>query len=277
VEAQDLDSTTVAAVAANEPVGPIVEADLVPVEPRPTWRAALVARLRPDDHHVSDEDIFAILNGGCDGVSADDLCAARGVTLLMFCVWKSKYRRLDLQQLRQARRREQRRRHALIGGAALTVLLLTGGIGASLVWAVASTLTGAPASPAASAPPPRALRSVPAPVTTNSRPTPAGAPAPAAALASTAVHRQPVAAATPAIFETGYRIQVTAAESESQGRAFVERLVSQGHSAYMVQALVGDREVFRVRVGPFDTLPAAQETATQLKSAGYGGVWIARD
>jgi cell division septation protein DedD len=275
VEAQDLDST-VAAVAV-EPIDPIVEADPAPAESRPTWRAAVVARLTPDDHHVSDEDIFAILHGGCDGVSADDLCAARGVTLLMFCVWKQKYRRLDLQQLRQARRREQRRRHAMIGGAILTVLLLIGGIGASLVWIVASTLTGAPASPAAAAPLTRALRPVPAPVTRNSRPAPADVPVPAAAPTTTEVDRQPVAAATSPIVETGYRIQVTAAESEPQGRALVERLVSLGHSAYMVQARVGDRDVFRVRVGPFDTLPAAQETATQLKSAGYGGVWIARE
>jgi cell division protein FtsN len=44
----------------------------------------------------------------------------------------------------------------------------------------------------------------------------------------------------------------------------------------MTQAIVGNGEVFRVRVGPFDTLPAAEEMATRLRSDGYGGAWIAR-
>src|SRR5688572_31453623 len=64
------------------------------VEPDPTWRDALSARLRSSDQHISDEEIFAILNGGSEGVTAAELCAARGVTVPMYCVWKSKYRQL---------------------------------------------------------------------------------------------------------------------------------------------------------------------------------------
>ena len=69
---------------------------------------------------------------------------------------------------------------------------------------------------------------------------------------------------------------MTAAETEQQGHALVARLKSQGYPAYLMQAVVANRDVFRVRVGPFDTLPAAQEVATRLKSAGYAGVWRVR-
>jgi cell division protein FtsN len=44
----------------------------------------------------------------------------------------------------------------------------------------------------------------------------------------------------------------------------------------MTRAVVGNSDVFRVRIGPFDTLSAAEETATQLRSDGFGGAWIAR-
>jgi hypothetical protein len=240
VEVRDIDS----AVAPVEPV--------VPVEPATTWRAALSAWVRPSGHHVSDEDIFAILNGGSDGEAADELCAARGVTVPMYCVWKSKYRKLDLDQLRQARRVEHRRRHTVIGLVLLTVVLLTGGIGASLVWAVSSTFKD---EPAAAAPVASVLKPIPAPATNAPSPVPDPAPA---------------------TVETGYRIQVTAAETEQQGVALVTRLKSQGYPAYLMPAVVGNRDVFRVRVGSFDTLPAAQEVAARLKSAGYSGAWIAR-
>ena len=76
--------------------------------------------------------------------------------------------------------------------------------------------------------------------------------------------------------ETGYRIQVTAADTEQQGRDMVAQLVSAGYPAYMTAAVVGNKNVFRVRVGPFDSLPAAEKIAAQLRSGGYAGVWIAR-
>ena len=76
--------------------------------------------------------------------------------------------------------------------------------------------------------------------------------------------------------ETGYRIQVTAADTDQQGRAVVAQLASRGYPAYMTRAVVGNKDLFRVRVGPFETLAAAEEMADRLQSAGYVGVWIAR-
>ncbi len=279
------------AVAPVEP-GPAWEmAAAVPqVEPGPTWREALSAHLRPSDHHVSDEEIFAILNGGSEGVSAAELCAARGVTMPMYCVWKSKYRQLDLDQLSAARRREQRRRHTVSGLLLLAALSVVGGIAASLVWTVSSTFKGraesAVAIPAVASDSSQSSPSKPqVPAFANAtadKPSPqpsAPSPKPQASSpksqAPSPKSQAPVDA-TPAIIETGYRIQVTAETSAGEGRAAVARLVSKGYPAYMTQAVVGDKEVFRVRVGPFDTLSAAEEVATRLRSDGYGGAWIAR-
>src|SRR5688500_7332093 len=97
-------------VHAQEEEGAVAHA-----EPDPTWRDPRSARLQSSDQHISDEEIFAILNGGSEGVTAAELCAARGVTVPMYCVWKSKYRQLDLVQLSAARRREQRRHQTAIG------------------------------------------------------------------------------------------------------------------------------------------------------------------
>jgi cell division protein FtsN len=41
-------------------------------------------------------------------------------------------------------------------------------------------------------------------------------------------------------------------------------------------AIVKNVEVFRVRVGPFDTLSEAKEVSRQLRRNGYDGAWIVR-
>ena len=91
---------------------------------------------------------------------------------------------------------------------------------------------------------------------------------------------EPVAPAVPVVLaaptEAGYRIQVAAAASLEEGRTLLERLASAGYPAYLSRAVVNNTEVFRVRVGPFDDLPAAEEIASQLKRDGFNGAWIAR-
>jgi hypothetical protein len=240
------------------------------VEAVTTWREALSARLRPADYRIADEDIFAILNDGGEGQTAAERCAALGVTVPMYCVWKSKYRQLSLDELRSARRREQRRRSTAIGAVVLVAALSAGGAVAGLSWAMVSAFTGPTQSPPESA------------VTESRVPSP-----PAAAPAQTRIADKPAAKgatiappprfdAETTIAETGYRIQVTAAETESEGRALVARLTAAGYPAYMTRAVVENRNVFRVRIGPFETLPSAEATAAQLRSAGYAGAWIAR-
>ena len=244
------------------------EGALVPVEPVTTWREALSARVRPSDHHISAEEIFAILNGLSDGDTAAERCAASGVTVPMYCVWKSKYQQLGLDQLRKARRNEQHLRHAVVGLVLLTAVLLTGGTAASLVWAVSSTSKILAESTLAMPPVESGYR--------QSLPSGSADPNPIGARAVSAADPRSLAGVTATIVEKGYRIQVRAAESAREGRAVVDRLTSQGYSAYMTRAVVGNSDVFRVRIGPFDTFSAAEETATRLRADGYGGVWIAR-
>ena len=250
-------------------VNPDTDSVVAQVEADTTWRDALSAYVRPSDHYVSDEVIFAALNGGSEDVPAAELCAAIGVTIPMYCVWKSKYRQLDLDQLRQARRRELRRRYTAIGLVLLTAVAFTGAIGASFVWAVSSTFAGRAESSSAAPMPESDLKQTP--LSASVEPNPVPAP-----VRSTAATRQSPANVAAAIVETGYRIQVVAAETIAEGHAVVARLASQGYPAYLTRAVVGNKDVFRVRIGPFDTLSAAEEIANQLRAAGYGGAWIAR-
>ena len=243
----------------------------VQVAPETTWRDAILARIRPSDHFVSDDEVFALLTDESEGLTTAELCAARGVTLPMYCVWKRKYQRMTLGQLRAARSRERRRRYTTVGVALGIVVLVVGGMTVSAARAVVASFTveaepGRTSGPIAVAPaPPATSRSVDEPRAT-----------PGASVTPPAPRRQAAAIDIPAVAETGYRIQVTAADDVDEGRATVARLTSDGYPAYMTRATVGTTEVFRVRVGPFETLAAAEETASRLRAAGHTGAWIAR-
>ncbi len=70
-------------------------------------------------------------------------------------------------------------------------------------------------------------------------------------------------------------MQVAARSSLQEARELLEQVASAGYRAYLLRANVGDMDVFRVRVGPFDTLPAAAKVASQLRRDGYSDAWIA--
>lgn len=248
----------------------------VQVEPQSTWRDALVARIRPSDHFVSDDDVFALLTEDTEGLTTAELCAARGVTLPMYCVWKRKYQRLTLDQLRAERSRERWRRYAIAGVAFGVVSLVAGGITVSAARAVFASFSVS--AKAASERTPDPIASLPAPSASAapSRPVTGPSASPLSPPKPAAPRRQAAASEIPAVTETGYRIQVTAADDLEEGRAAVARLTSDGYPAYMTQANVGNRAVFRVRVGPFESLDAAEETASRLRAAGHAGAWITR-
>jgi SPOR domain len=259
-------------VTAHEDRAEVLDTDsaVVQVETGTTWREALSARLHPADHRISDEDIFAILHDEGDGHTAAELCATSGVTVPMYCVWKSKYRQMDLDELRKTRRRERRRRYTVIGLTFLVATLSIGGIVVGLSWAVLSAFTGSTASPSATA----AAASDVEPGRVSAQGDRAIAGTPATRMATIDPQSRTDAEATTA--ETGYRIQVAAADTEHQGRAMVAQLASAGYPAYMTRAVVDSKNVFRVRVGPFDALADAETIAATLRAAGYAGVWIAR-
>lgn len=252
----------------------IEEANIVVADVEPGWREALSSCIRPADHHLSDDEIFTILNGGDDDAAVAELRTAKNVTLPMYCVWKSKYRGLDLEQLRTARRREQWRRHASVAAVVLLAIMTVGGTAFAIGRAVFSTFT-----PIAAAPSTPSVPSAPAESPRVAEPSAAVVEPPRVTKPTPRVETAPprsLAVSAAAVADTGYRIQVRAAESDQEGQAIVDALLSKGYPAYLTRALVGSKSVIRVRVGPFDTLAAAEEIATQLRSAGYDGVWIAR-
>jgi hypothetical protein len=238
-----------------------------------TWTDAVVATFRPSDHHVSDDEIFEILNAGSDGETATDLCAAKGVTIPMYCVWKTKYRHLTLDEVRKVRRRERWRGRCLLSVLLAAAVLGTAGIVFGLVRAAYPNITVATGLT------PADLLSTSAPMSLESlRPGTGGATHPGLAPSPGAPpgERQSRSDAPASIIEPGYKVQVAAPASLQEGRVFLERLASAGYPAYLSRAIVSDIEVFRVRVGPFDTRLAAEEITSQLQREGYYGAWIAR-
>jgi hypothetical protein len=233
---------------------------------RKTWTDAVLASFRPSDHHVSDDEIFEILYTERDGETANDLCAAKGVTVPMYCVWKTKYRHLSLDELRKVRRREVWRARCLLTVLLTTAVVGGGGIVFALARAAYDTITVAKGGTPANLP------STPL----NRESLGSGQLAFAPPSPAPLVEHRSRSDAPSSITEPGYKIQVAAAENLQEGRVFLERLASAGYPAYLSRAIVSDIEMFRVRVGPFDTLSLAREIASQLQRDGYNGAWIAR-
>jgi sporulation related protein len=216
-----------------------------------------VNSLRPGSRHLSDDEIFEILNTVGDREDAVDVFAAKGVTLPMYCLWKSKYRHLTLEEFREARRRELWRARGMLSALIVVAVLGAGGIVYGLARAVQWNSAGGAEAQSARTP---SASTPPASTPVELRPS--------------AYPSAPTTTATDP--EPGYKIQVAAAPTVDEARVLVERLTTDGYAAYLFQATVSNQEVFRVRVGPFDTLPAAEETASRLHRAGYADAWITR-
>jgi hypothetical protein len=239
---------------------------VVHVDGRKTWTDALLASFRPSDHHIRDDEIFEILYTQRDGETATHLCAAKGVTVPMYCVWKAKYRHLSLDELRKARRREVWRARCLLVVLLMAAVAGAGGIVFALGRAAYATITvGTGVTPANLPSTPMNRESLRSGNLAFARPPQAPR-----------VEDRSPSEVPSSITEPGYKIQVAAAENLQEGRAFLARLASAGYPAYLSRAIVSDIEMFRVRVGPFDTLSVAREIALQLQRDGYNGAWIAR-
>jgi cell division septation protein DedD len=252
---------------------PLLADDVAPGERETTWRDAFLASLRPSDRHVSDDEIFEILKAGSEGEAAAQLFAAKSVTLPMYCVWKAKYRHLDLEQLREVRRMELWRTRAVLAVFLTVTVLGTGAIVVSLARAVQANFTRVveARSPGTLRPTTPSTESTQV-SRTQQEPAPPPTPAPEVRL----IRQASRADALPATAERGgYKIQVAARPSLQEARELLQQLTSAGYLAYLLQANVGNTDVVRVRVGPFDTLAAAQKTAYRLRRDGYNDAWIA--
>ena len=212
--------------------------------------------------HFTDEQIFAVLRAGeGDDVSATDLCAAHGITLPLYCVWKRKYGALTLDELRGVRRKESKRSRTV--GALVAAAAVAGTVAAGLL-----VLPGGSAVPSAAADEARVRRPA-APVRPSSSPSASTAAAEAAAAAVGGAYDLPSD-------DDGFVVQIAAMPDLDEARTVVDQLAAAGYPAYLLSTAVENLELFRVRVGPFPTRQQAAATVRELAREGYEGAWLVR-
>jgi cell division septation protein DedD len=195
----------------------------------------------------------------------------------MYCAWKAKYRNSSLEELRRARRREHWRARSVLGVLLVTAMLGAGGIVFGLARAAQANITGAATSMPADVPADLKVRAPYSeaevridPVADHSRDE-VSVPS-----KTTPVEDAALSDALAPPTDPGFKVQTGAAPTVQEGRALMERLAAAGYPAYLFRAIVRDVEVFRVRVGPFDTLSAAEAMASQLQRDGFDGAWVVR-
>ena len=228
------------------------------------------------DGRFSDEQVFEVLREGeAGGQSTADLCAAHGITIPMYCVWKAKYRGLSLDELRAVRRTSVRRAQMRLAGVVVAVIgLFAAGPG---VWLVA----GRDAQPAqderaAAAAPPVSVSASQVPATADVPAEPVPPPSPDVGRPPAPAPTSGPAPAPPPSPSPGYSVQVAAAQSLAEAQATVSALRDAGHEGYVLPITVGNVQHFRVRVGPFDSQREADERARALIGNGFPGAWVAR-
>jgi cell division septation protein DedD len=238
-----------------------------------------LARLGGPGRRHTDEDIVDTLRAAQEeGADVAAVCAARGVTVPTYCVWKAKYGSLTLADLRTRRRHETMRAGLQRAMAAAALVIAASGVG---LWLTAGASDAGPtnagipqAVPAAAPALPDVLPPAPAPATSGTMTSADTALTVATADALRAI-AAPERQEEPAAAEA-YAVQVAAFPEAQQARRLVEQLVLTGHAAHVLAATISGVEVFRVRVGPFASRQAAEATLGQLEREGYRGPWIAR-
>lgn len=272
----------------EEPAALPAADDAGPGSARKNWLDVLRAAVRTRDHHVSDEEIFEVLNGNSGSAS---LLEAKGITLPMVCVWKVKYRHLTLDELRSARRNERLRRQL---AAALVVTVVIGAASALVLGAARTAYTWMTGTATAA----EIGVAADAARVANNRAAVANAPAETATLPPQEAHsaagarsdgsaksqappvqtgeEQTDANVSEAKSTVEYRIQVAAPATREEAEDVIAKLTAMGYHANVARAIVRNAEVFRVRVGPFETLQSAEEVAERLRQDGFSGAWIVR-
>jgi putative transposase len=263
----------------------------------PGWTARALALFRDDP--FNDEEILTILRAGEAGLKLTDVCAAGGIRVATYYDWKAKYSGLMPSDVRKCRLRERRlrtrrkRRATMAGIAALLVLSVwaagtLGGIRHGSQSQKASTnAPGNPLKPRPTAPAATPMIPVPAPnlqsAASASRPPQSPAVRQPAQGADAA---QPVGLAASATWanaediETtspnGYVVQVAAVPNLEEARAVLAQLADAGYPAHLTAKIVDRVELYRVRVGPFKSRPAAEEVARRLEREGHRAPWVTK-
>ena len=74
----------------------------------------------------------------------------------------------------------------------------------------------------------------------------------------------------------GYVVQVAAVPDLQEARAVLEQLAEAGYPAYLTATIVDQVELYRVRVGPLKSRPAAEEVARRLEREGHRAPWVTK-
>jgi putative transposase len=262
----------------------------------PGWTARALALFRDD--RFTDEEILTILRAGEAGLKLADVCAAGGIRVATYYDWKAKYSGLTpadvrKRRLRERRLRARRKRRALMAAFAALVVLS--------VWAAGTF--GNPLKPRPTAPrAPVATVTIPGPAPTLRNPAVAGhtppspvvsqparvvsQPAPVVSQPPGAEAAQPAGLRASATWvnaediETanpnGYVVQVAAVPNLEEARAVLAQLADAGYPAHLTATIVDRVELYRVRVGPLKSRPAAEEVARRLEREGHRAPWITK-
>ena len=135
----------------------------------------------------------------------------------------------------------------------------------------APTPVAAPSPIAAKQESPRVARSMPPPEPMK-RPAPRIEPASGPDVEE--APQAPEVAAALAPTEDGFFVQVIASADRDKAQTWVDRLLDQDFEAQLVPVSEGDREVFRVRVGPFRDRELAQRRADEIQRRWELDPWI---
>ena len=100
-------------------------------------------------------------------------------------------------------------------------------------------------------------------------------PAPPAAPVSAPA--RPAAAASPGEPPgTGYAVQIAALNVRSEADAIAKRLSSKGYAAYVLSPASGTPQIYRVRIGKFESRREAETMATKLEKEEQFKPWVTR-
>lgn len=72
----------------------------------------------------------------------------------------------------------------------------------------------------------------------------------------------------------GYFVQVFSSQNEEQAREILANLEAAGYTAFLREAPVGTETTYRVRVGPFSSRVAADQSATDLRKEFKVSTWV---
>lgn len=238
-----------------------------------------------------------MVRAGEAGEKLVDLCQSVGITPEAYYAWKARYSGLTASQVHDLRRRARVRKHRVIG---LACALGVTAVGASALMATRSSDTPAavhvmaePAAVTAAPPAPQAPVDPPE-VPSGASPDATASQAPAVTEPVVASARLTTSAPQPTVDDQrpetnvqgptssdyfvaeGYSVQVAAVPDLEQARTALEKLGGAGYPAHLTTKLVNGVEMYRIRVGPFDTRDAATHAAARLSHDGYESPWITR-